>query len=66
MKWELLLIGAGLALILEGFPYFLTPSGVKYMTSRISQFPHRALQIIGLLSMLMGLLFIYLARRSGI
>jgi uncharacterized protein YjeT (DUF2065 family) len=62
LNWELLLTAGGLALILEGLPYFLSPGGVKKMASRLLEIPSSALRLFGLAGMILGLVLIYLGR----
>ena len=62
MNWELLLTAGGLALILEGLPYFLSPGGVKKMASRLLEIPLSALRLFGLAGVILGLVLIYLGR----
>jgi len=62
LNWKLLLTAGGLALILEGLPYFLAPGGVKKMASRMLEIPPSALRLIGLAGMIIGLVLIYLGR----
>ncbi len=56
---------AGLALVFEGLPYLLLPGKMKEMASRMSSFPSKVLQGIGLAGMAIGLLLIYLGRLTG-
>lgn len=62
MDLELLVTAVGLALIIEGVPYFLFPGGVKSMASQMLRMSPRTLRIIGLVNMLIGLVIIYLGR----
>jgi len=61
-----LLTVIGLILILEGLPYFAFPKGFKKWIVKVLELPEGALRIYGLVSMLAGLLLVYLARRSGL
>jgi len=55
----------GLVLVLEGLPYFAFPTTFKSWIARVLELPESKLRAYGLISMLMGLFLIYLARRSG-
>jgi uncharacterized protein len=63
LDWNLLLAALGLALILEGAPYFLwsekMPEYLRYLAER----PPAVLRKLGLLAMAAGLVFLLLARR---
>ena len=56
--------GAALALLLvfEGLLPFLTPQGFKRSMAQILQTPDKQLRIMGLLSMLAGLMILYWVR----
>jgi hypothetical protein len=56
----------GLVLVLEGLPYFAFPGVFKAWIARVLELPDSKLRAYGLISMLIGLLLIYLARRSGL
>ena len=56
MKFQLnlFLAALGLALVIEGLPYFLAPDTVKRMAVRMQELPASTLRLIGLLSILSG------------
>ena len=54
------LTALGLALILEGMPYFLAPGAIKKMLEMLKDQPEKFLRIFGLTSMMVGLLLLYL------
>jgi len=60
-----LLTVLGLLLVLEGLPYFAFPERFKSWMAKVLDLPESTLRIYGLLSMVIGLCLIYLARRSG-
>jgi len=62
MSSESLLIVLGVVLIVEGIPWFLSPRGTKRMLSELFRMNDQSLRGIGLFSMLIGLLLIYLVR----
>ncbi|TAN61107.1 DUF2065 domain-containing protein [bacterium] len=52
----------GALLILEGIPYFTSPKKAKEWALSVQDIPSGTLRIIGLVSMAMGLAFIYVKR----
>ena len=58
---SLILAGLGLAMFLEGLPYFIAPSGVKRYMSQIQQSSDGFLRLIGFALMVAGLAVAYLA-----
>ena len=61
---EIVLCALGLALIMEGIPYFGFPGAVKkVLTEVVPSLPVGALRLLGLGSMLLGLLLVYLGRQ---
>jgi len=52
----------GLALVIEGIPYFVFPDKMKSLMERIKTMPSRSLRIFGITAMGTGLLFIYIAQ----
>jgi len=60
---ELFLCAVGLLFILEGAPYFLSPGKMKRWLIQLDEFPNNQLRLMGLISMLLGALIIYLARK---
>lgn len=61
-----LLTVIGLILIIEGLPYFAFPGQFKKWISMVLELGEGPLRIYGLVSMLLGLLLVYLARRAGV
>ena len=60
--WQDVLAAVGLMLVFEGIMPFLNPQGVKETLLQILQLEERILRLLGLGSMLMGLLLLYLIR----
>ena len=60
-----LLTVIGLILVLEGLPYFASPHRFKQWIGKVLEMTESQLRVYGLISMLIGLLLVYLARRSG-
>ncbi len=54
------LTALGLAMVLEGMPYFLFPAGVKRLLATIGEQPEKALRLFGLFAMLTGVALMYL------
>ncbi len=59
---EYFLTVLGMVLIVEGLPYFTFPEKMKSIMEKIPQMPTHWLRVFGILSITIGLLFIYLAR----
>jgi uncharacterized protein len=57
-----LLAALGLFLVLEGIAPFLNPQGVKRTLARLLQVRDRELRIVGLGSMLVGVIILFLVR----
>lgn len=58
--WNELLIALALILVIEGIMPFMNPSGMKKMMLMATQMDDNTLRAIGLISMLSGLLLLYL------
>ena len=59
--WSLIFTGIGIALVLEGLPYFISPGGTRRYLQRIGDLPNGALRLLGLLMMIGGLVVAWLA-----
>ena len=60
--WTDLLTALALVFIIEGIMPFINPDGVRKMFMMASQLNNTSLRFIGLTSMLLGLIFLYLVR----
>ena len=60
--WNDLLAALALMLVLEGILPFMSPDGFRQTMSTISQLDNRKLRVVGLLSMLAGVVLLYLVR----
>ena len=60
--WSELLTALALVFIIEGIMPFVNPESVRKMFLMASQLTNSSLRFIGLSSMLLGLLFLYLVR----
>ena len=56
-----LLEAVALLLVLEGIMPFLSPSSVRRLLERVSEFGDRSLRAAGLASMLAGVVLLYLS-----
>jgi uncharacterized protein len=56
------LTAVGLMLVMEGLMPFATPRGFRRTLAAVVQADDRMLRIVGLISMVVGLAFLYLAR----
>ena len=60
-SWSLLLSALGVAIFLEGLPYFVSPTAVRRFLERVSTMSDGALRTMGFSLMVAGLLVAYLA-----
>ncbi len=58
--WEQILPALALVLIIEGIMPFLSPGSWRQTMAQAAQLPDRALRIIGLVSMIIGVIVLYL------
>ena len=64
-QWNIFIAALGLALIIEGMPYFLGPEAVKRMLVKVLGMPAGVLRGFGLASIGAGLLLVALSRFLG-
>ncbi|MCP5451555.1 MAG: DUF2065 domain-containing protein [Candidatus Competibacter sp.] len=60
--WNELLAAFGLMLVLEGILPFLSPDRLRQTLLQMAKLEDRALRLVGLASMLLGLLVLYVFR----
>jgi hypothetical protein len=60
--WNDLLAALALVLVIEGMVPFLNPQSLRRMLETVSQLDDRTLRITGLISMLCGVVMLYLVR----
>ena len=60
--WQDFFSALALVLVIEGLLPFLTPGGYRRAIATMLQMDDRGLRLMGLASMLAGLLFLYLVR----
>ena len=58
------LTALALVLVIEGIAPFASPGGLKRAMLQLVQLDDRVLRVIGLATMLSGLILLYLARRA--
>ncbi|SCX84749.1 DUF2065 domain-containing protein [Thiohalorhabdus denitrificans] len=61
--WQELLSAIALVMILEGLPYFISPSAMRQALARIFTLPDHVLRSAGLTFMVLGVLLLFLVRR---
>lgn len=64
-QWNIFVAALGLALILEGLPYFLGPEAVKKLVGKVIDLPTSALRFFGLAGIITGLALVALSRILG-
>lgn len=64
-QFNIFLAALGLAFVLEGLPYFLSPDTVKRMLVRMLEVKPSSLRLLGLASIVSGLVLVALARFIG-
>ncbi|MGH8497125.1 MAG: DUF2065 domain-containing protein [Gammaproteobacteria bacterium] len=62
MNWTDLLTAIGLVLVIEGIMPFLSPDAWRRALGMVAQLETRRLRLVGLSSMIVGLLIVYFAR----
>ena len=62
IAWEDLISALALVLVIEGIMPFISPGSWRQTMLQASQLPDRVLRIIGLGSMLFGVVLLYLMR----
>lgn len=62
IDWTLILSALGLALVIEGVPYFMFAERMPRVLRTLSEQTPRNLRIVGLTAAILGLLVIWLAR----
>lgn len=58
--WTEILTAVALVLVIEGIMPFLNPGGLRRMIALVAQMDDATLRIVGLTSMLSGVLLLYL------
>ncbi len=64
-QWNIFIAALGLALILEGLPYFLGPEAVKKFVGKVLELQPSTLRFFGLTGIIAGLTLVALSRFLG-
>jgi len=62
LNWADLLSALALVLVIEGIVPFVSPRSVRNMLETVSQMDDRVLRIAGLVSMVSGVIMLYMVR----
>jgi uncharacterized protein YjeT (DUF2065 family) len=62
LNWGDLLTALALVLVIEGIVPFVSPQSLRRMLETVSQLDDRSLRITGLVSMILGVVVLYLVR----
>jgi uncharacterized protein YjeT (DUF2065 family) len=62
LNWGDLLTALALVLVIEGIVPFVSPQSLRRMLATVSQLDDRSLRITGLVSMILGVVMLYLVR----
>jgi uncharacterized protein YjeT (DUF2065 family) len=62
LNWGDLLSALALVLVIEGVVPFVSPQSLRRMLATVSQLDDRSLRITGLVSMICGVVMLYLVR----
>jgi uncharacterized protein YjeT (DUF2065 family) len=62
LNWADLLAALALVMVIEGMVPFLSPQAVRRMLETMSQLDDRTLRVTGFVSMLCGVVMLYLVR----
>ena len=62
LNWGDLLAALALVLVIEGIVPFVSPQSLRRMLATVSQLDDRSLRITGLVSMICGVVMLYLVR----
>jgi len=65
MDWQLFLMVLGLVFIVEGMPYFLSPTGALRALRQLEQVDAWIVRLLGLAAMLGGVALLLLGRYIG-
>jgi uncharacterized protein len=61
---KLLLLLVGMVLVLEGLPYAAAPDSMQVWLRKLSQVEPKHLRIIGIISMVIGLILCWVVNRN--
>lgn len=60
MNWDLFLSALALMLVFEGMMPFISPRGWRQTMLQASQLPDKVLRVLGLSSMVLGVIVLYM------
>ena len=63
MKWGDLLSALALVMVIEGIVPFVSPRSLRGMLEAVSRIDDRTLRVTGLVSMICGVIMLYVVRR---
>ena len=64
LEWSDLLAAVAILLVLEGLLPFINPEGTRRVFARLSEVTSKELRVAGCVSLVLGLLLLYLVRSS--
>jgi len=62
LDWSLFFMALGLAFLMEGLPYFILAERMPGILLTLASRPPRALRVLGLTTMILGVLLVALGR----
>lgn len=62
LDWSLFFVALGLAFLLEGLPYFILAERMPAILLTLASRPARSLRVLGLTTMILGVLLVALGR----
>ncbi len=63
MKWDDLLAALALVMVIEGIAPFISPQSLRRMLEKVSRIDDRTLRLTGLVSMICGVIMLYVVRQ---
>jgi uncharacterized protein YjeT (DUF2065 family) len=63
VKWDDLLAALALVMVIEGIVPFVSPHSLRRMLEKATQIDDRTLRITGLVSMVCGVIMLYVVRQ---
>ena len=62
MKWDDLLAALSLVMVIEGIVPFVSPHSLRNLLEKVTRIDDRTLRITGLVSMICGVIMLYVVR----
>jgi uncharacterized protein len=63
LKWDDLLAALSLVMVIEGIVPFVSPHSLRRMLEKVAQIDDRTLRMTGLVSMVCGVIMLYVVRQ---